>query len=280
MNTPIHVLIADAHPLVREALHLVLTEEADIDVIGHAVDGDEVVRLAMCFEPDVVVMDLRMRTVDGVATTRQLRERGVPSRVLVLTSFADDERIGDALHAGAVGYVVKDVRRPDLLRVIRAAAASQPMLHPAVQRRTRAHNAAGIPPCFPRGNDACYRAAIGQALVSALPHQHRQLNLHLVQPPAIFRRGVTFELLGQPPRFRWRKGLVPGGGRMGIHVVEHHPNLPRLRKRLIDQCLHLLGKGVRDPLRPVRPMQQPARLPHSVYARDAPSGRQHARASR
>ncbi len=123
MHTPIQVLVADAHPFVREALHMVLAEEADIDVIGHAADGDETVRLAMCLEPDVVVMDLGIPNVDGVVATRQLRERGVPSRVLVLTSFADDERIGDALHAGAVGYVVKDVRRPDLLRVIRAAAA-------------------------------------------------------------------------------------------------------------------------------------------------------------
>jgi DNA-binding NarL/FixJ family response regulator len=144
----IRVVIVDDHPVVREGLAMLLAEEAGIDVVGQAADGDEAIAQTTRLQPDVVIMDLVMPTLDGVAATRGLRVAGVPSRVLVLTSFAEDDRVRDALQAGAVGYLLKDVRQPELLRAIRDAAAGRPALHPDVQRRliaqitAPAHNAA------------------------------------------------------------------------------------------------------------------------------------------
>jgi DNA-binding NarL/FixJ family response regulator len=131
----VRVVIVDDHPVVREGLAMLLAEEADIEVVGQAADGHEAIALATDLKPDVIVMDLMMPTMDGVTATRGLRAAGVPSRVLVLTSFAEDARIRDALQAGAVGYLLKDVRQPELLRAIRDAAAGALTLHPDVQRR-------------------------------------------------------------------------------------------------------------------------------------------------
>jgi DNA-binding NarL/FixJ family response regulator len=142
MNTPIHVLIVDDHPVVREGLHRLLAEESDITVVGEAADGEEAIRLAMRVQPDVVVMDLRMPHVDGIVATRQLRERGVPSRVLVFTGCADGAHIRAALEAGAVGYLLKDVRQAELVRAIRVVAAGDVVLHPEVQRYLMAQSVA------------------------------------------------------------------------------------------------------------------------------------------
>ncbi len=131
----VRVVIVDDHPVVREGLAMLLAEEADIEVVGQAADGHEAIALATDLKPDVIVMDLMMPMMDGVTATRGLRAAGVPSRVLVLTSFAEDARIRDALQAGAVGYLLKDVRQPELLRAIRDAAAGALTLHPDVQRR-------------------------------------------------------------------------------------------------------------------------------------------------
>jgi DNA-binding NarL/FixJ family response regulator len=144
MKDSISVLIVDDHPVVREGLHMLLSEEPDIEVVGEAADGDEAVRVAKRTQPDVVLMDLVMPEMDGVAATRSLRNTGVRSRVLVLTSFAEDDRVRDAIQAGAVGYLLKDVRRPELLRAIRAAADGQPTLHPDVQRRLMQRVAAPV----------------------------------------------------------------------------------------------------------------------------------------
>ncbi len=141
----IRVVIVDDHPVVREGLAMLLAEEGDIQVVGQAADGDEAIALAQRVQPDVIIMDLMMPTMDGVAATRGLRAAGVPSRVLVLTSFAEDARIRDALQAGAVGYLLKDVRQPELLRAIRDAAAGAPTLHPDVQRRLMAQLIAPAP---------------------------------------------------------------------------------------------------------------------------------------
>jgi DNA-binding NarL/FixJ family response regulator len=135
MRKPIRVLIADDHQVVREGLQMILAEsDGEIVVVGEASDGDEAVRLATAVKPDVVLMDLSMPRVDGLEATRRLREAGIDSRVLILTSFADGEGVRDAVRAGVTGYLMKDVLKAELLAAIRLAADGVPTLHPRAQQ--------------------------------------------------------------------------------------------------------------------------------------------------
>jgi DNA-binding NarL/FixJ family response regulator len=135
MKKPVRVLIADDHQVVREGLQMILAEsDGEIVVVGEASDGDEVVRLAKTVQPDVVLMDLSMPRVDGLEATRRLRDAGVDSRVLILTSFAEGEGVRDAIRAGVTGYLMKDVLKAELLAAIRLAADGVPTLHPRAQQ--------------------------------------------------------------------------------------------------------------------------------------------------
>ena len=135
MRKPVRVLIADDHQVVREGLQMILAEsDGEIVVVGEASDGDEAVRLATAVKPDVVLMDLSMPRVDGLEATRRLREAGIESRVLILTSFADGEGVRDAIRAGVTGYLMKDVLKAELLAAIRLAADGVPTLHPRAQQ--------------------------------------------------------------------------------------------------------------------------------------------------
>jgi NarL family two-component system response regulator LiaR len=128
------VLIVDDHAIVREGLRTLLSEESDVEVVGEAANGDEAVALAAALLPDVVLMDLVLPGVDGIEATRRIRGGGLPSQVLVLTSFADDQRVREAVQAGAIGYLLKDVLKLELLQAIRAAARGLPALHPVAQQ--------------------------------------------------------------------------------------------------------------------------------------------------
>ena len=135
MRKPVRVLIADDHQVVREGLQMILAEsDGEIVVVGEASDGDEAVRIAKAVNPDVVLMDLSMPRVDGLEATRRLREAGVSSRVLILTSFADGHGVRDAVRAGVTGYLMKDVLKSELLTAIRLAADGVPTLHPRAQQ--------------------------------------------------------------------------------------------------------------------------------------------------
>lgn len=135
MRKPVRVLIADDHQVVREGLQMILSEsDGEIVVVGEASDGDEAVRLATSLKPDVVLMDLSMPRVDGLEATRRLRESGVESRVLILTSFAEGEGVRNAVRAGVTGYLMKDVLKSELLAAIRLAADGVPTLHPRAQQ--------------------------------------------------------------------------------------------------------------------------------------------------
>lgn len=134
MMTPIRVLIVDDHTIVREGLRTLLAEEAEIEVVGEAANGLEALGLVAMHQPQVVLMDLVMAGIDGIETTRRIRQMNTPCQVLVLTSFGDDQRVRDAVQAGAIGYLLKDVLKADLLRAIHAAARGEPTLHPEAQR--------------------------------------------------------------------------------------------------------------------------------------------------
>jgi two-component system, NarL family, response regulator LiaR len=135
MNPAIRVLLVDDHVIVREGLRTLLSEEPEIKVVGEAANGAEAVALTATLHPDVILMDLVMPEMDGIQAMQGIREVSPSSRVLVLTSFGDNQHVRDAIQAGAIGYLLKDVLRADLLRAIHAAAQGQPTLHPEAQRQ-------------------------------------------------------------------------------------------------------------------------------------------------
>jgi DNA-binding NarL/FixJ family response regulator len=132
---PIRVLIADDQKVVRDGLAMLLGLLDGIDVIGTAVDGADAIRQTLSSDPDIVLMDLNMPTVDGVEATRRLVEQGVRARVVVLTTYADDDWVFRALQAGARGFLTKDAGAEEIEKAICAVAAGQAQLDPSVQRR-------------------------------------------------------------------------------------------------------------------------------------------------
>jgi DNA-binding NarL/FixJ family response regulator len=135
MTTPIRVLVADDQKVVRDGLAMLLGLLDGIEVIGTAVDGADAVRQALAAEPDIVLMDLNMPTVDGVEATRRLVEAGARARVVVLTTYADDDWVFRALQAGARGFLTKDAGAEEIQQAISTVAAGQAQLDPSVQRR-------------------------------------------------------------------------------------------------------------------------------------------------
>jgi DNA-binding NarL/FixJ family response regulator len=129
----LRIVVADDQRAVREALATVLDAEPGFEVVGLAADGDEAVELARRLSPDVVLMDLRMPNVDGVAATRRLAAELPAVKVVVLTTFADDASILGALEAGALGFLTKDAGREQIALAVRSAAAGQAVLDPMVQ---------------------------------------------------------------------------------------------------------------------------------------------------
>ena len=135
MPEPIRVLIVDDHAVVREGLRSFLELQDGLTVVGEAGDGAEAVAAVERLRPDVVLMDLVMPNVDGVEAMRRLRERTPRTRVIVLTSFLDDERLLPAIRAGAAGYLLKNAEPQELARAIRAAHEGAALVDPAVAAR-------------------------------------------------------------------------------------------------------------------------------------------------
>lgn len=133
MNQPIRVLIADDQRVVREGLALVLGLLPEVEVIGSARDGDEAVALATDLHPDIVLMDLRMPRCDGAKATRLLRDRVPQTTVVVLTTYADDRSVVDALRAGARGYLTKDAGGAEIRDALRQVLDNHAVIDPAVQ---------------------------------------------------------------------------------------------------------------------------------------------------
>jgi DNA-binding NarL/FixJ family response regulator len=129
------VLLADDQELVRAGFAMILDAQPDLDVVGEARDGEEAIALAASLQPDVVLMDVRMPTVDGITATAAITSRQPSVRVLVLTTFDLDDYVYDALHAGASGFLLKDVGRDDLVAAVRVVAAGDALLAPGVTRR-------------------------------------------------------------------------------------------------------------------------------------------------
>jgi NarL family two-component system response regulator LiaR len=132
---PIKVIIVDDHQVVRQGLRTFLELVDDIQVVGEAGDGAEAVALTQREQPDVVLMDVVMPGMDGIAATRRIRALGLGARIVALTSFTEDDKVFPAIQAGASSYLLKDVSPDDLVAAIRAAHHGEARLHPDVARK-------------------------------------------------------------------------------------------------------------------------------------------------
>jgi two-component system, NarL family, response regulator LiaR len=135
MTGPIRLLICDDHAIVRKGLRALLSTRAEIEVVGEAGDGNEAISQAAALHPDVILMDLMMPAVDGIEATRQIAASRSDAHILVLTSFAGDEKVFPAIKAGALGYLLKDTQPEELVQAIQAVARGEPTLEPAIARK-------------------------------------------------------------------------------------------------------------------------------------------------
>src|ERR1041385_7967464 len=134
MNS-IKILLVDDQPLFREGLRTLLSVHSDFEIVGEAGNGQEAINLVRSHTPSVVLMDLQMPVLDGVAATHRLHEKNPECRVIVLTNFDDDEKVFDGVRAGAVGYLLKDAPSEKLAEAIRVAARGETFLQPSVARK-------------------------------------------------------------------------------------------------------------------------------------------------
>ncbi|MFI5834972.1 response regulator [Micromonospora sp. NPDC051300] len=173
MSGTVRVLIVDDDPLVRGALSMILGGVPDLTVVGEAADGAEVPAAVAAHAPDVVLMDIRMPRVDGLAATEALRAAADPPEVLVLTTFDADEQVLRALRAGASGFLLKDTPPAEIVAAVRRVAAGEATLSPAVTRKLIAHVTAAPSP----GPDPKRQRAV--RLLAGLSEREREVALLL-----------------------------------------------------------------------------------------------------
>jgi DNA-binding NarL/FixJ family response regulator len=218
--TPARVVVADDQRVVREGLAVLLRLLPGVEVVGMARDGEEALALVERLAPDVVLMDLRMPRCDGVEATRRLRERGSATRVVVLTTYADDRSVVDALRAGARGFLTKDAGAEEIERAIAAVVRGEAAIDPAVQHHLVDAVAGGPPaqepaaPELPDGltpREAEVLSLIAQGLSNA------EIAARLVVSEATVKSHVNhlFAKTGARDRaqavtYAYRHGLAPG----------------------------------------------------------------------
>jgi DNA-binding NarL/FixJ family response regulator len=162
------VLIADDHPVVRQGLRVLLSLEDDIEVVGEVGDGAEAVELAAALVPDVILLDLKLPVLDGLGVLAELRDRGLPSHTLVLTSVADQASVTVAMRAGAAGFLYKDVDPDALVRAVRSVHDGNTVLAPEaagslVRSRARSAAVAGLDALTPREREVLAQVAEGRS---------------------------------------------------------------------------------------------------------------------
>ena len=135
MNRPNRVLIADDHPLFRDGMHGLLDSVGETEVVGEAATGDEAVERALELRPDVVLMDINMPGINGIAATRKILEQSPGVGILVVTMLEDDDSVFAAMRAGALGYVLKGAHQDEIVRAIRAVANGEAIFGPGIAKR-------------------------------------------------------------------------------------------------------------------------------------------------
>jgi len=135
MTETIHILIADDHAVVREGLRALIDTERGMELVGEAADGVEAVLQARSLQPDVILLDLVMPRKDGIEAIGEIKQENPEARILVLTSFAEDDKVFPAIKAGALGYLLKDSSPQELLQAIREVYRGESSLHPTIARK-------------------------------------------------------------------------------------------------------------------------------------------------
>ena len=135
MKTKTRILIADDHPLLREALCQVFSSQKDMEIIGQASNGEEAIKLTSQLKPDILVMDIMMPKSDGLEASRQIKKIAPNTAILILTAYDDDNYVLGLLEAGATGYLMKSARGQDLVEAVRAIRAGESVLHPKIIER-------------------------------------------------------------------------------------------------------------------------------------------------
>jgi NarL family two-component system response regulator LiaR len=135
MTRPIRILIADDHPLVRQGLDVVLSGQADMELVASASNGDEAIRLARETKPDIIIMDLVMPIISGITAIKEINQTYPSARILVLTSFPDDNNVFTAIKEGAMGFLLKDSPPEQLVEAIRTVQRGESALHPTIARK-------------------------------------------------------------------------------------------------------------------------------------------------
>jgi DNA-binding NarL/FixJ family response regulator len=172
MTTPIRVLVVDDDALVRAGLSMMLAGTPDVSVVAEVADGAEVVAAVNEHRPDVVLMDIRMPRMDGLAATELLRSRRDPPEIIILTTFDSDDHVLRAMRVGASGFLLKHTPPPEIVRAIRLVAAGEPMLSPTVLRQMMSYVAAAtVDPRRTRARQALDRLSDGERTVARLVGQ-------------------------------------------------------------------------------------------------------------
>jgi NarL family two-component system response regulator LiaR len=214
----IRVLVVDDHAVVREGLRTFLALQEGLEVVGEAADGDEAVREAERLRPDVVLMDLVMPRRDGVGAMRELRRRLPATRVIVLTSFTDDERLLPAIQAGAAGYLLKNAEPSELARAVRLAHAGDALLDPSVAARLvdALAGPAGASGSLPAERLTAREREVLALLARGMSNKRIALELGIAEKTVKTHVGHVLAKLGVSDRTQaalhaLRAGLVGGG---------------------------------------------------------------------
>ncbi|GAA1283189.1 response regulator transcription factor [Saccharothrix xinjiangensis] len=187
----IRVLIADDQALVRGGFRMILESRDDVEVVGEAADGAEAVALTAELDPDVVLMDVRMPGVDGLAATRRIVASDAGARVLVLTTYDVDDSVYAALRAGASGFLLKDVRPVELVEAVRVVARGDALLAPSVTRRLLDRFVQALPAPSPRALDVLTGREREVLRLVALAMSNAEIAAHLVLTEATVKTHVS-----------------------------------------------------------------------------------------
>lgn len=216
--TPLRLLLVDDHALFRDGLRALLEHNPDLVVVGEAGDGVSAVQLVLDLQPDIVLMDLHLPQLGGVEAIEQIISLWPGARIIVLTMYLDDDLIARAVHAGAVGYILKDSRAPDLLQGIRAAAEGRVAMDPAVAARLVQLYRRGVSEAAPATDDPPHLSArelsIIRLVAEGLTNRQTAQQLFLSEQTVKNNLSIIYEKLGVSNRTQavsaaLRAGLLP-----------------------------------------------------------------------